>query len=134
MDKNTAKNVYDNTTSAIEKIENADVSLFPEFQKILVKIPMFLLVPVAYVVLGVLTKLWHPLWLMFFLIPIHLWLCLAFKAKTMKVFLLALPIPLFAVLLFLCLGLFAHLWKVAWIVFLFIPIYYWFVAVFVKKK
>lgn len=134
MDKNKAENICDKATSIIDKIESADISLFPEFQKILVKIPMFLLVPVAYVLLGMLTKLWHPLWLMFFLIPIHLWLCLAFKAKTMKSFLLALPIPLFTVVLFLCLGLFIHLWKVAWIVFLLLPIYYWFVAVFVKKK
>ncbi len=134
MDKNTAKNVYENASSAIEQIENADTSVFPETQKILVKIPVFLIVPIAYVALGMLTKLWHPLWLMFFLIPIHLWLCLAFKAKSMKGFLLALPVPLFAVLLFLCLGLFAHLWKIAWLVFLLIPLYYWFVAAFVKKK
>ena len=134
MDNNTIKNANENVSSTIDQIENADISIFPELQKLLVKIPMFLLVPVAYVALGMLTKQWHPLWLIFFLIPIHLWLCLAFKAKSMKTFLLALPIPLFAVLLFLCLGLFAHMWKFAWIVFLFIPIYYWFVAVFTKKK
>ena len=134
MDQGTAKNVHENASSVIEQIENADTSLFPKVQKILVKLPVFLVVPIAYVVLGMLTKLWHPLWLMFFLIPIHLWLCLAFKAKTMKAFLLALPIPLLAVLVFLCLGLFARLWKIAWIVFLLIPLYYWFVAAFIKKK
>ncbi len=134
MDKNIAKNVYENAGSAIEQLENADTSLFPRVQKILVKIPVFLIVPIVYVVLGMLTRLWHPLWLMFFLIPIHLWLCLAFKAKSMKGLLLALPIPLLAVLVFLGLGLFAHLWKIAWLVFLLIPLYYWLIAAFVKKK
>lgn len=134
MDKNTAEAVYNDIKANVNEIESTDTFMFPKIKAVLVKIPVFLIVPVAYVILGMLTKLWHPLWLMFFLIPIHLWLCLAFKAKTMKGFLLALPIPLFVVVEFLCCGIFFHLWKYAWLSFLLIPLYYWFVAVFMKKK
>ena len=134
MDKNTAQNVYNDVKANVEAIENADTYMFPKIKLIITKIPVFLIVPVGYVALGMITKLWHPLWLLFFLIPIHGWLCLAFKAKNMKSFLLRLPVPLFAVVQFLCSGLFLHAWKYAWLTFLLIPLYYWFVAVFMKKK
>ncbi len=134
MDKNTAQNIYENVKSGVQEIENNNTEIFPKVKNILVKIPVFFIVPVVYVALGMFTKLWHPLWLLFFLIPIHLWLCFAFRAKNMKSFLLRLPIPLFAVVQFLCSGLFLHAWKYAWITFLLIPLYYWFVAVFMKKK
>ncbi len=134
MDKNTAQNIYEDVKSGVEAIERADTYMFPKLKDIIKKFPVFFIVPVLYVALGMFTKLWHPLWLMFFLIPIHLWLCFAFGAKSMKSFLLRLPIPLFAVVQFLCSGLFLHAWKYAWITFLLIPLYYWFVAVFMKKK
>ena len=134
MDKNTAQNIYEDVKSGVEAIENNDMEMFPKIKSVITKIPVFFIVPVVYVALGMVTNLWHPLWLLFFLIPIHIWLCIAFRAKNMKSFLLRLPIPLFAVVQFLCSGLFLHAWKYAWITFLLIPLYYWFVAVFMKKK
>jgi hypothetical protein len=128
------KNKFEDLQKDMDTIGDADMCMFPRIKNILVRIPVFLLVPVVYVALGMLTKLWHPLWLLFFLIPIHLWLCFAFRAKSMKSFLLRLPIPLLAVVQFLCSGLFLNLWKYAWLTFLLIPLYYWFVAAFMKKK
>ena len=134
MDKNTAQDIYENVKSGVQAIENNNTEMFPKVKNVLVKIPVFFIVPVVYVALGMFTNLWHPLWLLFFLIPIHLWLCFAFEAKNMKSFLLRLPVPLFAVLQFLCSGIFLHAWKYAWLTFLLIPLYYWFVAAFMKKK
>ncbi len=108
--------------------------LFPQMKVLLPKIPVYLLVPIIYVVIGVLTHVWHPTWLMFLLVPIYIQLYFAFCAKNMKSFLLRMPVVFFAVLQFLTSGLFFGLWSVAWLSFLIIPIYYWFVAVWVKKK
>ncbi len=107
--------------------------LYPKWRELCPKIPVFLIVPALYVIIGVVTHIWHPTWLMFLFIPIHLQMCFAFYAKSFKSFLLRLPV-LFAVLYeFLAVGLFFGWWKIAWIGFLLIPVYYWCVAMFVKK-
>lgn len=133
MDKNTVQSVYNEVKTGVQEIEQSDMQMFPQIKSIITKVPVFLIVPIGYVVLGMVTNLWHPLWLLFFLIPIHLWLCFAFNAKNMKSFLLRLPIPLFAVVQFLCSGLFLDAWKYAWLTFLLIPLYYCFVAAFMRK-
>ena len=104
----------------------------PSFRKYLLKIPVFLIVPVIYVISGKLTHLWHPLWMMFFFIPVYYQFAIAVGTKTFKGFLLNLPIIPVAVLVFLILGFALRLWSVAWVLFLLIPAYYWFVG-FMKK-
>ncbi len=108
--------------------------LFPQWKELFVKIPVFLIVPIVYVVIGMVLHIWHPTWLLFLFIPIHLQMCFAFYAKNFKSFLLRLPIVFFIVLEFLTVGLLFNLWKIAWLGFLIIPLYYWGVAVFVKKE
>ena len=81
MDKNTAQNIYEDVKSGVEAIENNDMEMFPKIKSVITKIPVFFIVPVVYVALGMVTNLWHPLWLLFFLIPIHIWYSLNFSIK-----------------------------------------------------
>ncbi len=114
------------------KNQNSEPPLFPDLQSGLLKFPMFIVIPVVYIILGMFFKLWHPAWLMFLAIPLYYQLCHAFGAKNQKSFLLRLPIVPGILLVFLCSGFFLGLWKYAWILFLGIPIYYWIVG-FMKK-
>lgn len=106
--------------------------IFPGARSKMLKIPVFLIVPIVYVIFGKLTHIWHPTWIIFFFIPIYYDLCGAVGAKTKRGFLLALPIPLVIVAAFLTIGLTIGLWKYTWIMFLFIPIYYWWAGVMNK--
>ena len=53
--------------------------------------------------------------------------------KSQKAFMMAQPIPEVIITVFLVLGVCAKLWHPAWVLFLIIPVYYWLVAVYVKK-
>lgn len=121
-----------NTSERKRKNQNSEPPLFPNIQSDLLKFPMFIVIPVIYIILGMFLKLWHPAWLMFIAIPLYYQLCHAFGAKNQKSFLLRLPIVPGILLVFLCSGFFLGLWKYAWILFLGIPIYYWMVG-FMKK-
>lgn len=109
-------------------IEKQKPPLFPNVQGVLIRFPMFLVIPIIYIVLGMFFKLWHPTWLMFLVIPFYYQLCHAFGAKNEKSFLLRLPVVPAVLILFLCSGIFLGLWKYTWIMFLAIPLYYWVVA------
>ncbi|MGN0527386.1 MAG: hypothetical protein ACI4IF_08110 [Acutalibacteraceae bacterium] len=104
----------------------------PSFRKLLLKIPVFLIVPFLYVVLGKLTHLWHPLWMMFFFIPVYYQFAVAVGTKTFKGFLLNLPVIPLVVLVYLISGFTLRLWSFSWVLFLIIPVYYWLVAVMKK--
>ena len=80
-----------------------------------------------------LTVGWHPTWLVFLLIPIYYHFAGACMTKSQKAFMMAQPIPEVIVTVFLVLGVCAKLWHPAWVLFLIIPVYYWLVAVYVKK-
>ena len=111
-----------------KKDEKAEL-LYPEMNKVLKVLPMYVLVPIAYVALGLVTNLWHPLWFMFFLIPIYFQVLHASFAKTKKSFMLRLPAVPVAIVTYLFLGFAFSLWKIGVIVILLIPIYYWLIAV-----
>ena len=87
---------------------------------------------IVYVALG-LTVGWHPTWLVFLLIPIYYHFAGACMTKSQKAFMMAQPIPEVIITVFLVLGVCAKLWHPAWVLFLIIPVYYWLVAVYVKK-
>ena len=106
--------------------------IFPGAKSKMLKVPVFLIIPIAYVAFGMLTHIWHPTWIAFLFIPIYYQLCGAVGAKTKRGFLLALPIPLVIVAAFLTIGLTISLWKYIWIMFLFIPLYYWWAGVMNK--
>lgn len=122
-----------NTLLEAEAAEKeAGSAIFPEARRKMLRIPVFLLVPIAYVVLGMAFHWWHPTWIMFLFIPMYYQLCAAVGAKTKKGFLLNLPVVFVILAAYLTLGFMLSLWHPLWIMFLFIPVYYWCVA-FMKK-
>lgn len=116
----------------IENVEPHSDEIFPGAREKMLKIPAFIIVPIAYVIIGKVLHIWHPTWLMFFFIPIYYQLCAAVGAKTKRGFLLNLPVVPIIVSAYITLGLFLNLWGDAWLMFLLIPVYYW-VAAFVKE-
>ena len=124
---NTKKDIKGKLKSLISKAN--DFGIYPELARSLAKFPFFLVVTILYVVLCFVTKLWHPLWIMFLALPIYYQFALACKGGNKKVFMLLLPIPEIIVTLFLILGFAFGIWKYAWILFLLLPIYYWFVLI-----
>ena len=124
---NTKKDIKGKLKSLISKAN--DFGIYPELARKLVKFPFFLVVTILYVVLCFVTKLWHPLWIMFLALPIYYQFALACKGGNKKVFMLLLPIPEIVVTLFLILGFAFGIWKYAWILFLLLPIYYWIVLI-----
>ena len=124
---NTKKDIKGKLKSLISKAN--DFGIYPELARKLVKFPFFLVVTILYVVLCFVTKLWHPLWIMFLALPIYYQFALACKGGNKKVFMLLLPIPEIIVTVFLILGFAFGIWKYAWILFLLLPIYYWIVLI-----
>ena len=114
------------------KTEEKHHALHGKLGKSLFKFPFPVVVALVYVVLG-LTVGWHPTWLIFLLIPIYYHFAGACMTKNQKAFMMAQPLPEIIVLVFLLLGFTLGKWHPAWILFLIIPVYYWLVAVYVKK-
>lgn len=85
---------------------------------------------VVYVCLGVFMKIWHPTWLIFFLIPLYYSLCEAIEKKNMNCF----AYPVLIVGVYLLLG-FLHTpyFRTCWVIIFTIPVYY-FISVAVKKR
>ena len=107
-------------------------ALHGKLGKSLFKFPFPVVVAIVYVALGM-TVGWHPTWLVFLLIPIYYHFAGACMTKSQKAFMMAQPIPEVIITVFLVLGVCAKLWLPAWVLFLIIPVYYWLVAVYVKK-
>ena len=82
--------------------------------------PMWVVITVLYFVISVMWNAWHPGWLLFLFIPIWHSLVEAIYKKNPNCF----AYPIFATLVFLCLGFFGYLWHPGWVVFLTIPLYY----------
>lgn len=82
--------------------------------------PMWIVVTILYLVIGVVWNAWHPGWLLFFFIPIWHSLVEAVYKRNPNCF----AYPVFVTLVFLCLGFFGSLWHPGWVVFLTIPLYY----------
>ncbi len=96
--------------------------------------PFPLVIVAAYLFAGAVLHLWHPAWIMFLLIPCYYMVAASLHAKSRKAFFLIQPVPIVVVMLFLLIGFGLHIWHPTWILFLFIPAYYWFVAVFVRGR
>lgn len=94
-------------------------------------------VVVVYVLVGFSAKIWHPTWMMFLLIPLLLTVAislLAGKTKRITALMLTSSVSLLAVIVYLFAGLVFHMWAVAWIVFLAIPVYAYAAFLFTKGK
>ncbi len=82
--------------------------------------PLGIIAIVAYIIIGAAFNLWHPGWLIFFLVPIIGSLIHAVRKKNPNFF----AYPVLAVLVFLYVGLVHYVWHPTWVVFLTIPVYY----------
>ena len=84
------------------------------------QLPLGIIAIVTYIIIGVIFDLWHPGWLIFFLVPIIGTLIHAIRQQNPNLF----AYPVLAVLIFLYMGLVRSVWHPTWVVFLTIPIYY----------
>lgn len=105
-------------------------------KKILKAFPVIAIgIVILYIVLGFAFKLWHPMWMLFLVIPMVLATALALlfgKTKRITALALTVPVALATVVLFLIAGFALNAWAVAWVVFLIIPIYAY--IAFLKTK
>lgn len=110
-----------------------DFGIYPKTALNLLKFPFALIVVILYIALSMIFDIWHPLWLIFLTIPVYYRYAIACKANNKKVFNLLLPIPEVIVTIYLCLGFGLGAWGIAALLFLIIPLYYWFVIFFTKQ-
>ena len=116
----TPENVVD-----VIKRETADL---PALGRKMLRFPFFLIAIIGYLAVGFALKLWHPTWLIFIVLPAYYLCALSFIQKTKKKMLLLQPVYLYAVILFLLVGLLLNIWHPTWIIFICIPAYYWYVG------
>ena len=89
---------------------------------------VYMVVVIAFMILGAIWNAWHPGWMLFFIPPIWQTAVMALEKRDARLF----AYPVLVVLLYLCLGFFGSLWHPGWIVFLTIPLYYPLVSYFRK--
>lgn len=82
--------------------------------------PMFLIILIAYFIIGCIWNAWHPGWLLFLLVPIWYSLVEAIEKKNAHCF----AYPVLAALIYLMLGFFCFAWHPGWVIFLTVPLYY----------
>lgn len=90
------------------------------FYDVLRRFPADTVIIAAYIVLGACFHLWHPGWLIFFLIPLWHSVLSCIRFHSIREF----SYPVFALLLFFILGFFFRLWNPAWVLFLTIPVWH----------
>lgn len=108
-----------------------DFGMYPKAARALLIFPFPIIIVILYVALSMIFQIWHPLWILFLTIPMYYRFAIACKANNRKVFALLLPVPELIVTIFLCLGVATGMWGYSCLLFIVIPLYYWF-ACFVK--
>jgi len=96
--------------------------------------PVALFVVVAYLIIGGVYNLWHPGWLVFFIIPVYHQIVDIFSRKTLRGKLNSVPVVLITVAIYFYYGCFHDLWHPTWIVLLFGPVYHALVNTLVPRK
>lgn len=84
------------------------------------ELPLGILAIVSYIIIGVCFDLWHPGWLIFFLVPIISTFIHAVRNHNPNLF----AYPILVLFIFLYVGFVYHIWHPTWVVFLTIPLYY----------
>lgn len=125
-----------NTSKKKEKSPADNTAIYPGLSNKLLKFlfPFIILIVTVFILLGFAFNLWHPMWLLFLLIPAYIHFAIGARAKTKKGLLMALPVFEAALILFLILGFAVSAWKYAWILFILAVCYYWVVGMYVKKQ
>lgn len=89
-----------------------------------VELPLCMIAIVIYIIIGCMYDVWHPGWLIFFLVPIISTFICAVRRRNANYF----AYPVLVILIFLFSGLVNRVWHPAWAVFLTIPLYYFLVG------
>lgn len=84
------------------------------------ELPLSIIAILVYIIIGFCFGLWHPGWLIFFLVPVISTLITAVRHHNPDQF----AYPVLALLIFLYIGLVYSRWHPTWVVFLTIPVYY----------
>lgn len=92
--------------------------------------PLGLLAIVVYITIGCCFNLWHPGWLIFFLVPIIGSAIEAVRKRKPEKF----AYPVLVALVFLYVGLVKFIWHPTWVLFLTIPLYYAMVDFFKGRR
>lgn len=92
--------------------------------------PLGLIAIVIYITIGFMYELWHPGWLIFFLVPIISSAIHAIKEKRADYF----AYPVLVIWIFLSSGLVKNIWHPTWVLFLTIPVYYEMIDFFKDRK
>ncbi len=108
--------------------------LFPGVAKNMLKFPYIIIAAIVYIIIGYAFKVWHPTWLIFLTIPAYYLTAPAFFAPTKKKILMRLPAYYYIIMLYIFLGILFSLWSKTWILFLFIPVYYWVISIIKFEK
>lgn len=87
------------------------------------------IVTIVYLIMGYCRNLWHPGWIIFFLVPILNGLISSIINRRMKDF----PYPVAVAAVYLVMGFCWNLWHPGWVVFLTIPMYYGLISVIRRR-
>lgn len=114
--------------------------LYPKTARNMFIFPFPVLIGLIYVAICYFTEknggadLWSTLWLMFLLIPVYYMFAAACRTRSKKAFLFVMPVPIIIIAIYLSLGMFLSLWGAGALVFIAVPLYYWFIAFYVKGR
>ncbi|MEX1377124.1 MAG: hypothetical protein AB1Z23_06540 [Eubacteriales bacterium] len=93
--------------------------------------PFPIIVVIIYFIIGYMWDLWNPGWLLFLTIPLYysaITIMQSAKNDERKRIWKLIPYPIFCVIVYLVLGMFYELWHPAWLIFLTIPLWTFFVS------
>lgn len=121
--------------SGKEKAKSKGQPLYPGLAGKLLKFPFPVVIIALYLLAGFTANLWHPMWLLFLLIPAYyhfaLWPACATNRRS---FLQGLPVIEAALILFLLLGFLAGAWSWSWIILILAALYHWYIGSLWKEK
>ena len=116
-------------------------ALYPETAKKMFRFPFPVFVAVFYVAICLILKEksafpypWHPWWLVFMTVPIYYMIAAACRTTSKKAFMFVMPVPVVVVTVYLMIGFLGGVWGASALLFVIIPLYYWFITFYVKGK
>lgn len=132
--KGTSDFSQENTKKKKKGKKEKPQPLYPGVAKNMLKFPYIIIAAIVYIIIGYAFKVWHPTWLIFLTIPAYYLTAPAFFAPTKKKILMRLPAYYYIIMLYIFLGILFSLWAKTWILFLFIPVYYWVISMLKFEK
>ena len=118
-----------------KKAKSKGQPLYPGLAGKLLKFPFPVVIIALYLLAGFTANLWHPMWLLFLLIPAYYHFALwPARATNRRSFLQGLPVIEAALILFLLLGFLAGAWSWSWFILILAALYHWYIGSLWKEK